>query len=367
MDVNFAAALAALPSGTVFRIANQARPAANYVFGQVLPERPDYSYQAQSGTMTIRATMAGMAGMDSPYAETGAIEITTFSEGTAKVANIVRLPEAALRKLQNILRDLLISQQPTIETIQTTALNFVDKLIVQSHLDTAEWLRGQVFTTGAIDWTFNKKRLQVSYGVPSGNILPLRTLVGNTAYGGSASVFWSDVRTIRRLLKGNVRAIFMHPDTIDAARYNTVNSMVTINEGAGSITFRRVNSNQQFTDDAGDTVQIVSYGLEGELPDLANPGQTLKVPFLSRGAMVGVANNEGTDFVVGAGSTDTPENALGFTHIAPTTEGGGTPGRWADVYTPENEPWSLVGRGVTNLLPVLEAPDKIVIATTELA
>src|ERR1051325_8429843 len=249
MDVNFQEALSTLTPGSVFRLANQARPPASYVFGQVLPERPDYSYQAESGTMTIRATMAGMSGMDSPYAETGAMEVSTFSEGTAKVTNTVRLPEAALRKLQNILKDLLIAGTPTIETIQKTLLNFTDKLIVQSHLDTAEWLRGQVFALGSLDWTFNKKRLLVDYGIPGANILPTRTLVSNTAYGGSASAFWSDVRTIRRLLKGNVRAIFMHPDTVDAARYNTANSMITVAEGNGSITFRRVNSLGQFTDD----------------------------------------------------------------------------------------------------------------------
>jgi hypothetical protein len=330
----------------------------------LLPERNEFDYEAAAGTLTIRTTMAGMVGMDSPYPETGAIDASTFSEKTLKLANRHRLQEAVIRRLQSLLRELRLNNQPTVPEIQRTALNFVDKIIVQAHLDATEWLRGQALATGAISWTFNKKNVSVSYGIPSGNILANRT--GNDAYHGSSSKFWDDVRTIRKLLKGNVRAILAHPDTIDALRYNTANMLVTSADDGGAVTFRKQNSLGQFTDDVSDVVRIVSYGLEGEILDPANPGQTLKLPFMPRGRLVGVGNNNNNQFVVGAGSTQRPANALGYTHIAPTVENGGTPGRWAEVYTPQQEPYQLEARGASNVMPVIEDPSLIVIARTDM-
>lgn len=364
MIFNFAEALAKLPADAAVRLANTARPPANYLFNTLLPERNAFSYEASAGSLTIRTTMAGMVGMDSPYPETGAIDASTFSEKTLKLANRHRLQEVAIRRLQDFLRELRLLNEPTTEEIQRTALNMVDKLIVQAHIDATEWLRGQALAFGAIDWTYNKKRVQVSYGIPSANILANRT--GNDAYHGSASKFWDDVRTIRKTLKSGVRAIIAHPDTIYAARYNTVNSLSTISDSGGAVTFRRINSQGQFTDDVSDVVTLVSYGLEGEILDPANPGQTLKLPFMPRGRLVGIGNGNANQFVVGAGSTQVQTNALGYTHIAPTIENGGTPGRWAEVYTPQAEPYQIEARGASNVMPVIEDPSLIVIARTDM-
>jgi hypothetical protein len=365
MNFSFAEALRLLQAMAAFLIANEARPAANYLFATLLPEMLKYDYQAKSGNMTVRAIMAGLVGMDSPYPESGVVEVSTFSESTAKIANSARLSERALRELQDMLMRLQLAGTPTTETIQREALNFLDKVVVQGHLDTMEWLRGQAICTGQIDWTFNGKRLLVDYGVPTANKLTART--GNDGYGGSSSKFWVDVRGLRKALKGNVRGILVHPDLLDVIRYNTANSLVTIAEGTGSVTFRKINAQGQFTQDVADQITLLSYGEEGEVEDPANPGKTIKIPFMVKTRMVGIANNSGTRYVVGAGSTPPVENALGYTHLAPTVEGGGRPGRWAALHTPENEPWALVGRGVTNGLPVIEAPDKIAIAQSEIA
>jgi hypothetical protein len=366
VNLNFAEALRALVAGAVFLIANGARPAASYLFASFLPEMLKYDYQAKSGNMIVRSIMAGLAGMVSPYPESSVIEVSKFDEETAKIANTVRMTEAALRQLQQMLMQLMISGQATNEVMLQEALNFLDKVIVQGHLDTMEWLRGQALL-GSIDWTFNGKRLLVDYGIPSGNKLTART--GNDGYGGSSSKFWTDVRGIRRVLKHNVRAILAHPDTIDMIRYNSVNSLVVISggdNGQGPITFRKVNAQGQFTQDVADTITLIGYGLEGEVEDPANPGKSKLIPFLATGKLVGVGNNSQSGYVVGQGSTPAPVNALGYTHLAPTVEGGGRPGRWADLYTPQDQPWQLVGRGVTNGLPVLEAPEKVAIATTEM-
>lgn len=368
MNLNFAAVIATLGEGAAFRIANAARPPGDYLFNTILPERNQFSYNIDSGSMIIRPTMAGLVAMDSPYPPGGIVEVSTFLEQSAKIANEIGLSEQTLRQIQQMLMQLAIDNQPTNDAAQNTVLNFLDKVVVQPHLDAMEWLRGQALCFGSINWTFNRKDLVVSYGVPAGNIFATRS--GTAHYGGSASAFWTDIKNIRRALKGRVRVILAHPDTIDLARYNAANSMVVVADGNGSVTFRKVNGDGQFTNDAADTVTIVAYDAEGEIVDPANPSQSLIVPFMERGKLVGIGRG-GRDrgFRVGDGATEDPDTdvAIGYTHIAPTVEGGGRPGRWSQLFTPEGRPWQLKGRAVTNGLPVIENPELIAIATSDMA
>lgn len=363
MNLNLTEALRTLPRGAAFRIANEARPAGRYLFNSILPERLSFDWEAKSGSMKVITTMAGLVGMDSPYPEGGAIVVETFSEKLAKIAIATRLPEEQLRHLHNFVREVLERGGDSKRAIVDTAFNMLDKLVVQAQQDRSEWLRGQALTTGAIDWTFGKKRLKVDYGIPSASIRAQDT--GNDAWHGSASKFWLAVRHIRRTLKGDVRAIIMHGDTVDSAKYNAANSMATVSEDDGSITFRKLDANGRFTEDIGDRVTIVKYNLEGEVLDLANPGKTIKVPFMPRGVMLGIGNNNNTAFEIGAGSTDEQRNDLGYTHVGPTVEGDFARGPWARLFVPEARPWSLEAEGVKNLLPVIEEVEKIAIATTE--
>lgn len=370
MNFNFAQALAALGSNAAFEIANEARPPSDYLYATLLPERAVWSYDVSSGSMTVRTTMAGLAAMDSPYPEGGTIELSTFMEQTAKVANRVRLPEAALRQLQNMIKELMLNNMPTLEVLQREALNFLDKLIVQAHLDTMEWLRGQALVSGAINWTFNKKALVIDYGIPTANKLTART--GNDAYGGSSSKFWTDVRAARRQLKRQIRAAIVHPDLLDDIVYNDANTIWNATEGdGGAVTITRRAGGQSTADRQEESEQyritLIPYGREAEIFDLANPGQTVTVPFHPRTKILFVGSETRARFIVGEGSTPEIQNALGYTHLAPTVEGGGRPGRWADLRTPDDEPWALEARGVTNGLPVVESPDRIVIATSDVS
>lgn len=366
MNLDFREALRTLPDDAIFRIANSARPSARYLFATILPETSSFDFEAKSGKMKVRTIMAGLVGMDSPYPEQSAITLETFSENVAKIANSLTMPEKMIRDLYSLMQERLNRGGSTKETIAEVILNFMDKVIVQAHIDRAEWLRAQALTTGTIDWTFNQKRLQVDYGIPADNINAQRT--GNDAWDGSASKFWDDVRFIRRTLKGKVRAIIAHPDSIEAIRYNTANSLATVSDGDGSIVFRKVNSDGRFTEDVADTVRLIAYGLEGEVLDLTTANTTKKVPYMPSGMLLGIGENPtGEIFNVNLGSTDDLQDALGYTHIAPTVEGNLARGRWARAYVPEGRPWSLVGEGVSNILPVIEEPAKIAIATSELS
>ena len=368
MNVNFTETVSALGNDAVFKIANAQRPPANYLFNTLLPEMAKPSYYVDSGTMTVRSTMAGLVGMDSPYPGGGMVETSTFLEQTAKIAIEVGLDERTLRAIQDLMKQVMLSGGNTKEALAQEALNFLDKVIVQAMMDRTEWLRGQALVHGAIDWTFNKKNLEVNYGIPTANILTSRT--GTAGYGGSASTFWTDVREAQRLLRYQVRTVIAHSDTINMILDNEVNGALVLTQSLAGTSIRRykdVSGNSVPSTDARDQLTLVAYDEEGEILDPSNPGSTITVPFMSTGKLLFVGMNNRSGYRVGQGSTDDPTEdlALGYTHMAPTVEGG-APGRWAQLYTPEREPWSLRGRGAMNALPVIEAPQKIVIATTEM-
>lgn len=365
MDLNFAVALAGLGANAAFRIANAARASNAYLFQTLLPERPDYDYHVESGHMTVRTTMAGLVGMDSPYPPGGTVEVSAFSENTAKIANQVTLPEHTLRKLQAMLMQLSLSGAPTAPVVQREALNFLNKVVLQAHLDTAEWLRAQALVYGAINWTYNQKTLAVNYGVPGDNFLPSRS--GGDAYIGNTSKFWTDVWAARSLLHYDLRACIVHPTTLDAILSNSYNKLNVLSDIGNVVTVQKhTGSTERPSSDARDTLQMIRYAAEGEVLDTDNPGRTQKVPFMPVGKLLFIGNNTRSGYRIGEGATEDPvaDLALGYTHLAPTVEGGGRPGRWADLFTPQDRPWQLVGRAVTNLLPVIEAPEKIVVATT---
>lgn len=379
MDLNFAAAIALLGTNAAFRIANAARPPAAYLLNDILPEEPRNTYHIDSGSMTIRPTMAGQVAMDSEYPPVGAMEVSKFLETTAKIGNQTRLSEETLRAIQYAIQQLIATGggAGAPQAMAQEALNFLNLIVIQPQLDCSEWLRGQALSFGALNWQFNKKGLTVNYGVPASNILTLRLWGGGTgtAYGATGSLFWADIQAGRRLLRaGGVRVILAHPDTIDEIRYNPANELRVTAGGEGGntpITFRRVIPGAGIdTSDTSDQVTLVPYGLEGEIIDPNDPDSTIVLPFIERGRLIFIGNNVRRGYRPGMGAIveDPNQNTrLGYTHMAPTVEGGNRPGRWSDLFTPQHEPWALIGRAASNQLPVIENPDLLVIGRTEMA
>lgn len=375
MDFDLRQAIENLEESTVFELANQARPPADYIFNMVLPSINMDTYDVANSTMTIRTTMAGMSGMDSKFASGGASELTEMNGKTGKITVTADLPEQFLRQLQNMLLRLTAQNMSTSEAIQQTGLNFVNKIIVQAILDREEWLKGQALFTGGLDWTFNGKQLKADYGIPAGNFLTARS--GNDAYGGSTSKWWVDYYAAQEILGWKVSACIMHPTTLKAIMSNAdVNGLqfVTADPSTNTFVFQRLVSragNTVLSSDPRDFVTIIAYNKEGEVWDLANPGQTVKVPFCPVGGVLWIGERidaASNIFVVGDGSTLQPilENPvlMGYGHVAPTTEGGGMPGRWSRLIVPQDKPWSLSADGVSNFIPVIQAPKRIVIGTT---
>lgn len=373
MEMNFSAVLANLTPGSLLDIMAASRNDADYYLTTILPERNMPQWNAEAGNMTVRTTMAGLAGMDGPYPPGGLIQAQAFNEKLAKIAISSQLDEETLRTIIQFGDQYILSNNgagaPGVQSFLTTeALNFFQKVIVQAIKDTREYLRGQALT-GAIDWTFNNKTLSVDYGFPTANTLTART--GNDAYDGSASKFWADIKSARKLLRNSTQIVFLtHPDTADAIIYNTVNSANVVNMSNSAVTLQKVvGDNRVPTGDARETVTIITYGAEGEVLDPATPGTTVKVPFIERGYLhaIGTGNNRG--YQVGQGSTPDPINdfQLGYTHIGRTTEGGGSMGDWGRLYVPEARPMQLSGEGVCNCLPVIERYDAVVNAHTTIS
>ena len=84
MEFDLRAAIDNLDPNEVYDIANDARPAKNYLFNSILPNRNMDTYDVEGGSMKIRTTMAGLSGMDSEYNEGGAADSTEFSGKTGK-------------------------------------------------------------------------------------------------------------------------------------------------------------------------------------------------------------------------------------------------------------------------------------------
>lgn len=357
MDFSFAEALRSLGRDAGFRIINTQRPSNEYLFNTLLPEVNKTSYYVEDAFMVIRTTMAGLVGMSSPYPPGGVVEASTFLEKSAKIAQQISLEEEAIRQLQEILRQRGLQGAATNNFLVDEALGFYDKVVVQAQMDTAEWLRGRALIDGAIDWTFNNKNLNVDYQVPTDYFGATRT--GNDAYTAdhADNKFWVDHRAALAKLKYNVRAIIARTDSILALIANQDRLKLDVSQNGNVFTLRRYRTRgnaEVLSGDVQDSLSIIAYDGEGEVIDPADTSKTIIVPFMDNNKLLYVANNRANGYRVGEGSTRDPvrDMALGITHVAPTVEGGGRPGRWGDMYTPQDEPWALVGRGATNLLPV---------------
>lgn len=358
-------------------LANRLRPQARLLFARLLPEMPKPGYTVSGGSMTIRPTMAGLAAMDSPYPPGGVIETSAFLEETAKIANHVRLTEKLLREVQALIDQLQLAGGNTNEALVNTLLNFAEKVIVQPHIDTMEWLRSRALVYGLINWTYNNVNLTVDYGLPLDHLFDTRA--GNDSYGGSTSRFWEDDRRAQRLLRNRsgIQRI-MHSDTWDFIVQNPANMIEVVSQSGQDVQIRRLvtrGGNTLPTSDARETFSVTLYDEEGELLNPRDTSKTVKVPFCDPGRILYVAPTADDGFRIGQGATDDPEEqrTLGYTHIAPTVEGkapsvtgarqlGG--GRWARVFAPEDMPMNLVGEGVTNGLPVIEQPKRLAVAST---
>ena len=357
MEFSFREALESLGRNAGFRVINEARPSTDYLLETLLPEVNKPDYYVDNGYMIIRSIMAGLVGQSSPYPPGAMMEASTFLEKTGKIANKVTLEEEAIRQIQQILRQNGFTGVARKEFLANEVLNFMDKVIVQGHMDTAEWLRSECLFNGAINWTFNNINLNIDYSVPSSFFGTHRT--GNDKYTAehADNKFWADHYAALAALYYNVRTIIAH--TADILKLaNTMQLNVDISQNGNVFTFKRWRTrgnSERPASDSRDVLTIIGYDLEGEVLDPADTSKTIRKQFAPAGKFLYVGNNRRSGYRVGEGSTPDPvrDLALGYTHVAPTAEGDSM-GRWGRLFVPEDAQWSIRGEGVSNILPVRE-------------
>ncbi len=304
--------------------------------------------------------------MDSPYNPVGAMRASDFSENLAKISSETVYSERAQRLLLDKVKNLFLAGGNSTVAVERAVLDFANGVVVQAHRDTASFMKAKAIVEGELDWTFNGIHLTVDYGRKPTHTLATRT--GTAGYGGTASVFWSDVRQARRLLGNRLRTILATSETIDMIISNPANSLdvVAQNDDGTSMTVRKYRGTLERPEtDARYTVSLTADDSEVYMLDSTTPGATIGVPLMPNGVVVFIGN-PGTR-LGGLSMSDEPTGDLGYTHIGPVIEAGGATGRWARVYTPETKPYQLRGEAVTNLLPVLENSNLVVRAQSEVA
>lgn len=375
----FATITAALSGGnSLIRLANTPPAAAEYLLTGVLPRETRPDFDVRGGTLKINTVMAGLTGMDSPYPQGSSISLSTFSEKTAKIAMTLPLSEEHQRELNKFLDQAALGRlgnRTRGDLMQEAALNLYEKGCIQALDDTEEYLRAKALMTGQISWTFNKKTLTVDYNVPAGNIFAKRT--GTDGYGGSTSKFWADYLAADETVQG-ADMLLMSNATLNKVLNNPAHSIRVISDiYSPQRNIRRVQVVRSVQTASGITVgddrdarysvTLTAYLRKGNIVDPTTPGGVIQVAMVPDNKIAVIGRRE-TNQLISVDGTGVQQYSLGYTHIAPTIEGqnSGSPlGRWGRVYTPENRPWELIAEAVENCLPVIEAPERLVILETD--
>jgi hypothetical protein len=372
MDVNFQSALRTFEPGQINELANSVNENIQYLGDTLLPSIQRPGYTATGGNIKIKGTMAQPIPMDTDYPEGGIIGITGVDADTAKFGQSIWFPEKTIREIQAFVEKMqlgLVSGDPAA-FVQNALVNFLEQLIVKPHDDTREYCKIKAITEGKILMVGNKSTVDVDYSIPLSNIFANRT--GNNRYNGTTSKFKDDMTAAKKILGQSLLGVVMHGDTLDAIIDNPVHNFVITAEAFSqdrktrTVTVRTVvNNGQAFSLDTRTSFTLVGYSREGEILDIANPGQTIKKPFIDVGRIAVIGDTPRVDLLPQLDGT--PIGSLGYYHVGPTVEGGGTLGRWSDIYVPEGRPWSIRARGAENSIPMFDKPEDVVLLSTALA
>jgi hypothetical protein len=356
-----------LDKQVMFELAN-AVPDGDMLWATFLPEQSRDTYRIDDSQMVVYSTMAGLTGRDSPYAPGGVVVASDFKEDIVKWSIEAALGENQLIKLQELARKIERGEGSPAQMVETL-LNFSNKVLAQSLRDGMEYLRGQAIQHGEIDWTFNGKKLAIDFGYPVGHKLTRIEDAGGD-WGGPSSTFWADIELARRLLDRQVLAIVMTTNTLNRIVANDANKVQLTETARSRYTARyslmrvaQTGFANAIPEDYRSKVDIITYDRNFTLFDPASADAMKHVPAMLDDKVVFMGQPTGIRFEIG--STELPEYAFGYTHVGPTVENGGAAGRWMRVFTPESQPWRLIGQGVTNALPVIREPRRIVTFTLQ--
>jgi len=368
-----------------FRLARIANTPASYLFiNRILPaeNRPDW--HVTGGTYQMTPTILGNVQMDTEYPPMGNQEASSFLENTTKFAGQMFFTEEQQRNLINMINGIRITasmdardafgdintqmnmvastgraDDNTINGRRINAVLGIIRTIQASHWSTREWLAGEALTEGKIVYRFNNVDVNVDYKVPATNI---DVYTGNDRFDQSASKWWTWVKKVHRYLSNPI--FYLNSTSYYDITENEVNKIESLEITGMTRRLRRYRDdaiNQKR--DVRETMSVEVYDKSGSILDAANK-RVVSKPFLKdkRVIAIGELNADGVEMELG-GMTD-PDNPLrlGYTHVGPTIEGGGRPGIYARIFTPEGKPMQCLAETAANMLPLIINSKRMMIA-----
>ncbi len=381
MAETFATIIGSLNQARIVELANQPVDRGEYLLESVLPEERVADFTARTGSFKVIPVMAGLVGMDSPYTPGGYFEATSFTQGTIKSALRIELPEAFQREVMQMAQQIQLGNVAgnLRDYLLDRFLNWLEVGGEQGLLDRREYTRGLALSTGQIQTTEgdgeNKKTIAIDFELPASN-RPAKFTAAN-GFGGTTSQFKSVVRTARRALRGGLRAIVMSDDTLNMILDNPAHGFVVTAESLspqGNIRTVQVQTavyqgGQTITPaidrDVNATLTLIGYSRTVNLRTTA--GTLIETQAFPDGVVSFIGNNSRLSRQTVQGGVVQRINALGYTHIAPTVEGGLVPGVYLNAYVDPNRPWEIRAHGAQNFLPILEEPKALYIAQTDMA
>lgn len=347
-----------------FDLANQPVSESEYVLASVLPDELRANYEAKTGSLKVITTPAGETGMDSPYVPVGGMELNAFSQPIAKWTATSLMTEQAQRELQQMVINIRagVITGNGLDYVRTFVVNWLQKVIAQSFKDRHELMRGEVLTTGKLVLRGGT----VDYGVPVLNFLAPRT--GLDGYGAGNSKFWQDMRVADTRLRA-VRGRMMSMNTLHAIIDNPSNNVAVVAETIsqeGNIKIvqvrKTVNNGQNFSQDVREGYTLIGYArvVKLRLPGGGYADQQVLAD--GKIAVVGTSTVQ----LTALDGTIVSRPGLGRIHVGPTVEGDGRPGVWLNARTDPGRPYQAIAEGAANSLPVIDAPERLVVLTTDM-
>lgn len=360
--VNLANLISQVDRDVAFELANSV-PDGEMLWAEFLPEVTQDSYRIEDAEMHVYSTMAGIVGRDSPYPPGGVVRAQEFKEDILKWAVETALGEQDMVKLMQLAQKIGRNGAPNVRVVETL-LNLEDKIIGQGLRDAMEWMRGQVLQTGILTMTFGQKTVSIDFGIPAANKLS-RLNLGAGSWYTSGSTLWDDIEIIRQKLDRRVLAMVMTENTATQIFNQAANNVQVVQTARTRYTsrysLRRVAASLvagSIPEDFRSSFDIITYDRTATVYDPNGADGMQHIPMMEDDAVVVLGAPTGRLFDIG--STELPEHALGRTAVGPTVEGGGVPGRWTRLYTPEHNPARVIAQGASNALAYLREPRRIV-------
>ncbi len=369
MILNFAEALTSVGGNPkIYQLTRQYNPSKDkpYLLLRFLPEIEKASFSVNGGSIAIYPTMAGLVGTNSNYPPAGESQIRAFFQSTAKVGMSYVMDENMLRGMREHVDGKFASDGgDKTKILAREMVSFYQSMVLGSLHSTTEWMRGRALC-GAIEWAYNGVKLTVDYNIPAGN---KRDRVGGEAYDQDGSKFWEDTNAARAALDGDIKTVLMNNKTFDGIRQNPANKITTLelDDENNRYLLQKRKDNDDLSEDIAHKLVVTVYNRSGLkiVPGKTGEGaKTEKVRFIPDGKTIFIGAQDTEAYRIG--QEERAPDAIGYTHIAPTIEGGAM-GRWGRIYVPDDKQYQLNVEGAQNLLPVIENPENLFVLTTELS